>query len=140
MPYLLPIGTSVYDESCRLPSKVCFTNTSPCLRTKQSIISGRVDRMRRRLLRYLACQADGCFPMDLYVFEEKGEVVTGVLFCTKCCRWYPIRERYPEILPDNARVENDELSFLRKWRKVLPQKVLTIGKPFSIRQAKRLIG
>jgi uncharacterized protein YbaR (Trm112 family) len=75
--------------------------------------------------------------MDLYVFEEKDEVLTGILFCSKCFRWYPIREAFPEILPDNVRVKKDELVFLRKWRKLLPKKVLSAGKPFNLRQNKR---
>lgn len=94
--------------------------------------------MKRRLLHYLACQADGCFPMDLHVFEEKDEVITGVLFCPNCSRWYPVREKLPEILPDNVRIRDVELSFLGKWRKLLPKKVLIAGKPFNLRQSNRL--
>ena len=90
--------------------------------------------MKRRVLHYLGCQADGCFPMDLYVFEEKNEVITGMLFCPKCYRWYPIKEKLPEILLDNLRARDSELSFLRKWRKLLPQKVLTAGQPFNLRK------
>jgi uncharacterized protein YbaR (Trm112 family) len=71
--------------------------------------------------------------MDLYVFEDKDEVITGVLFCPKCCRWYPIKQKLPEILPDDLRMRDAELSFLRKWRKLLPQKVVTAGKPFNLR-------
>lgn len=89
--------------------------------------------MKRRVLHYLACQTDGCFPMDLHVFEEKDEVITGALFCPKCSRWYPIKEKLPEILPDYLRMRDAELSFLRKWRKLLPQKVVTAGKPFNLR-------
>ena len=89
--------------------------------------------MKRKLLHHLACQADGCSPMDLYVFEDKDEVITSVLFCPKCSRLYPIKEKLPETLPDYARMRDTELSFLRKWRKLLPQKVVTAGKPFTLR-------
>jgi uncharacterized protein YbaR (Trm112 family) len=88
--------------------------------------------MKRRLLHNLACQTDGCFPMDLHVFEEKSEVLTGVLFCPKCSRWYPIRDGLPEVLPDNVRIETSELSFMSRWRRFLPKKVLETGKPFNL--------
>jgi uncharacterized protein YbaR (Trm112 family) len=73
--------------------------------------------------------------MDLHVFEEKNEVITGLLFCPKCSRWYPVKEKLPEILPDNQRMRAYELSFLREWRKLLPQKVVTAGEPFNLRKA-----
>ncbi len=72
--------------------------------------------------------------MDLYVFEGKDEVITGTLFCPKCSRWYPIREKLPEILPDDLRRKDVELSFLRKWRNLLPKKVLIAGQPFNLRK------
>jgi uncharacterized protein YbaR (Trm112 family) len=88
--------------------------------------------MKRKLLHNLACQADGFSPMDLYVFVEKDEVVDGLLFCPKCSRWYPIRGKLPEILPDHVRAKNADLFFLQKWRKLSPKRVLVTGKPFNL--------
>jgi len=81
----------------------------------------------------LACPIDKCHPLELYVFEEKEEIVEGVIICPKCLRWYPIRDEIPEMLPDELREEKDELSFLRKWKDKFPQNVLIEGKPFNLR-------
>jgi len=88
--------------------------------------------MKRSLLHYVACQADSHYPMDLYVFREKTQVLSGVLFCSKCFRWYPIKNGLPEILPDCLRDLAVERSFLRNWNMLLPKKVLYLGKPFNL--------
>lgn len=64
------------------------------------------------------------------------EVDKGLLVCKKCGRWYPIGravEGVPEMLPDDLR-EEEEVHFLREWKAKIPKKVLTEGKPFSIRE------
>ena len=81
----------------------------------------------------LACPIDKHYPLDLHIFKEEEEIIEGIIVCSKCLRWYPIREEIPELLPDQLRTEKDELPFLRKWQKQIPKKILTQGKPFSIK-------
>lgn len=88
--------------------------------------------VKTKLMDILACPIDKHHPLDLYVFEEKEEIVEGVIICSKCSRWYPIREEIPEMLPDELREEKDELPFMRKWSKKFPEKTLFEGKPFNI--------
>jgi uncharacterized protein YbaR (Trm112 family) len=88
--------------------------------------------MKRELLHYLSCQADGYYPMDLYVLKETDSVMSGILFCPNCFRWYPIKRGLPEILPDDLRNAKAEKSFLKRWAKFLPKKVLLSGRPFNI--------
>lgn len=80
----------------------------------------------------MACPIDKHYPLELHVFEEKDEIVEGVIVCPKCLRWYPIRDEIPEMLPDELREENDELPFLLKWKARMPEEILTEGKPFNI--------
>ncbi len=40
----------------------------------------------------LACPIDKYYPLELHVFEEKDEIVEGIIVCPKCNRWYPIRD------------------------------------------------
>jgi hypothetical protein len=54
-------------------------------------------------------------------------------FCSKCLRWYPIRDQIPELLPDELRKENEEIYFLKKWVDKIPEKILYDGKPFNLR-------
>jgi uncharacterized protein YbaR (Trm112 family) len=47
------------------------------------------------------------------------EIKSGVLFCSKCKRWYPIIETIPQMLPDEFRKEEEELKFLKTIRNLL---------------------
>jgi len=80
----------------------------------------------------LACPIDKYYPLELYVFEEREEIVEGLIVCPKCLRWYPIRDEIPELLPDELRNKKEELSFLQKWKDKIPRKILLNGKPFNL--------
>lgn len=62
----------------------------------------------------------------------KKEVVTGVLYCTKCGRWYPIIDEIPRMLPDDLRDVKADLDFLEKFKDKLPEKIVYEGKPFKL--------
>jgi uncharacterized protein YbaR (Trm112 family) len=79
----------------------------------------------------LACPICKHYPLDLYVFEEKSEIVEGLITCKKCKRWYPIIEEIPFMLPDELRDGKDDLPFLKKWREKFPEEFLKEGKPFN---------
>jgi uncharacterized protein YbaR (Trm112 family) len=80
----------------------------------------------------LACPIDKHHPLDLHVFDEKNEVVEGIIVCTECNRFYPIIDEIPHMLPDNLRSKDEDLKFLKKWIQKLPEKVKTQGKPFNL--------
>ena len=80
----------------------------------------------------LACPIDKYYPLELYVFEEREEIVEGLIVCPKCLRWYPIRDEIPELLPDELRNKKEELSFLQKWKDKIPRKILLNGRPFNL--------
>ncbi len=61
------------------------------------------------------------------------EIETGILFCDKCKRWYPIIETIPQMLPDRYRKEKDELEFLESNKNLLDDEFLNQDlKPFKI--------
>lgn len=63
------------------------------------------------------------------------EIEVGALRCQKCRRWFPIGSRIetiPELLPDSGREKAADLAFLRKYRDVLPDVVVTGSKPFAL--------
>jgi len=76
---------------------------------------------------------DKHYPLDLYVFEEKEEIVEGMLVCQECGRWYPIMDEIPQLLPDDLREQEPELAWLQKWKALVPESVLREGKPFTLR-------
>ncbi len=79
----------------------------------------------------LACPIDKHHPLELLVFEEKDEIIEGLITCPKCLRWYPIRDEIPEMLPDELRKENEDMHFLKKWKDRVPENVRKEGKPFN---------
>jgi uncharacterized protein YbaR (Trm112 family) len=90
--------------------------------------------MKKKLMDILACPIDKHHPLELHVFEEKEEIVEGLIVCPKCLRWYPIRDEIPEMLPDELRKEVEDLPFLKKWKASIPEKIVYDGKPFSLKR------
>ncbi|MET1101803.1 MAG: Trm112 family protein [Pyrodictiaceae archaeon] len=62
----------------------------------------------------------------------KVEVVTGVIYCPNCGRWYPIIDEIPRMLPDNLRKRSEDLKFLRMYSDRLPEKITMKGKPWNL--------
>jgi uncharacterized protein YbaR (Trm112 family) len=89
--------------------------------------------MKSKLMEILACPIDKHHPLELHVFEEKDEIVEGIIVCPRCLRWYPIRDEIPEMLPDELRKETDDLPFLKKWKIKAPPKIVSEGKPFNLK-------
>ena len=92
--------------------------------------------MKKRLMDFLACAMCKSYPLELHVFEEKEEIVEGLLVCPdqKCNMWYPIIDEIPHCLPPELREEKEDLSFLEKWKNKIPEKILKEGKPFTLKQ------
>jgi uncharacterized protein YbaR (Trm112 family) len=89
--------------------------------------------MKRTLMEILACPIDKHHPLDLLVFEEKDEIVEGIIICSKCHRWYPIRDEIPEMLPDELRKAAEDLTFLKKWKEQVPEDIVKNGNPFNLK-------
>ncbi len=67
----------------------------------------------------------------------KVEVVTGVIYCPNCGRWYPIIDEIPRMLPDNLRKKDEDLRFLRRYRDRLPEKIVLHGKPWNLSEDRK---
>lgn len=90
--------------------------------------------MKHRLLKILACPIDKHHPLELKEFEtDKEEILSGLLLCSECGRFYPIMEGIPSMLPDDLRTEKRELEFLQVWRDKLPPEVVDDGRPFKLK-------
>jgi len=89
--------------------------------------------MKKKLMEILACPIDKHHPLDLLVFEEKEEIMEGLIICPKCLRWYPIRDEIPEMLPDELRKKDEDLPFLKKWKRKISENILLNGKPFNLK-------
>ena len=55
--------------------------------------------MKKELMEILACPAcKGELELSIQVEDEKGEVVTGSLYCRHCNERYPIEDGIPNLL------------------------------------------
>jgi uncharacterized protein YbaR (Trm112 family) len=64
--------------------------------------------------------------------ENENGVEEGILFCSKCNRYFPIIEEIPIMLPDDLRDKKLEMEFLNKNKKNLPEKIIDSGKPWHL--------
>lgn len=89
--------------------------------------------MKKSMLDILACPIDKHYPLELFDINSQADnVVDGILFCTKCNRYYPIKEEIPVMLPDELRKRQEDLDFLQKWQSRIPEKVIKQGNPWHL--------
>ena len=89
--------------------------------------------MKKSMLDILACPIDKHYPLELFEINSSENVVTeGILYCTKCSRYYPIMEEIPVMLPDELRKRQSDLDFLQKWQSRIPEKVIKQGNPWHL--------
>jgi uncharacterized protein YbaR (Trm112 family) len=89
--------------------------------------------MNKKLIEILACPIDKHFPLELVELTSKDEIIyEGIIFCSKCSRYYPIIEEIPIMLLDELRDKNQDIEFLNKYKNVLPDKIMTKGLPWHL--------
>ncbi len=93
-------------------------------------LTNSLDKSPEELLRAFPGEID-----SLYRFLNLTEVEVGLLYCPKCGRWYPIGssvESVPELLPDELRDKERDLSWMERWRTLIPEEIAEGGKPFNL--------
>ncbi|MGH1521608.1 MAG: Trm112 family protein [Nitrosopumilus sp.] len=89
--------------------------------------------MNKAMIDILACPIDKNYPLELFEINEKEDtVIEGVLFCSKCSRFYPIIEEIPIMLPDELRDKKQEMEFLKINKDTLPEKIITKAIPWHL--------
>ncbi len=75
------------------------------------------------------------FP-ELYLLNKiklETEIESGLLFCEKCKRWFPIIETIPQMLPDEYRDEKKDIQFLKTNKNLLDEEFFKQDlKPFNM--------
>jgi uncharacterized protein YbaR (Trm112 family) len=93
-------------------------------------ILGSVELDKKKLLKEYRVFLD-----ILYKYSNLFEVEEGLLHCPECGRWYPIGsavETIPELMPDDLREKERDLNWLKKWKTLVPKKILEDGKPYTV--------
>ena len=89
--------------------------------------------MKKSMLDILACPIDKHYPLELFEILSEGQIVKeGILFCTKCNRYYPIIDEIPVMLPDELREKQRDIDFLKKWQGNIPDKAIKQGNPWHL--------
>jgi uncharacterized protein YbaR (Trm112 family) len=89
--------------------------------------------MNKTMMDILACPIDKNYPLELHEIKEKNGIISeGVLFCSKCSRFYPIIEEIPIMLPDELRDKKLEIEFLKNNKQNLPEKIITKASPWHL--------
>lgn len=89
--------------------------------------------MNKKMMEILACPIDKHFPLEIIEISSKDEVVSdGIIFCSKCSRFYPIIDEIPIMLPDELRDKNQDMEFLKKYKENLPEKIVNKGLPWHL--------
>jgi len=83
--------------------------------------------MRYSLLNFIRCVSCGSELTFLVPGQEEInreddslEIKEGLLNCSKCGHWFPLREFIPELLPDHLRNWQEDLEFLESIKKRIP--------------------
>jgi len=66
-------------------------------------------------------------------FKTEIEIESGLLFCPKCKRWFPIIETIPQMLPDEYRDKEADILFLKTNKDLLDNTFLKQNlKPYNL--------
>jgi len=91
------------------------------------------------MLDILACPIDKYYPLELIEIDtvkdktiKENVIKEGVLFCSRCSRFYPIIEEIPVMLPDELRDKEEDIQFLQKWHEKIPSKIIKNGHPWHL--------
>jgi len=60
------------------------------------------------------------------------EILEGIVYCTKCLHWYPIKNGILVMLPDNKRNKKSDIEFLEKYKDKIPKEIIEDGKPYNL--------
>ncbi len=116
---------NIFDKSKSEISKKCFKVILTDIKKKIMDFSQNIETN----------PIDNLLP-ELYLLNKiklEVEIETGILFCEKCNRWFPIIETIPQMLPDEYRDEKKEIEFLKTNKDLLDPALLNKQlKPFNI--------
>ena len=89
--------------------------------------------MNKKMMEMLACPIDKHFPLEIFESNSKEQVVLeGVIYCSKCSRFYPIIEEIPIMLPDELRNKDQDIEFLKRNQSKLPEKIIKQASPWHL--------
>lgn len=116
---------NIYDKTSNILAKECFRLIINDIKVK--ILKFSEDLNIEKI--------DEIIP-ELFLLNKiktEIEIESGLLFCDKCHRWFPIIDTIPQMLPDEYRDQEKDANFLETNKNLLDHKFLKQDlKPFNI--------
>ncbi len=129
--YLNAIISSV-KEVDNMRDKSSFELSKRCIHIIQNDLKQKIKAFSNNLMNE---HIDTILP-ELYFlnkFKTETEIETGLLFCSKCKRWFPIIDTIPQMLPDEYRDEEADVLFLKTNKDLLDNTFFKQNlKPFNL--------
>lgn len=99
---------NIYDKSPNDITRKCFNTISSEIKNKILDFSKEMNVEK----------LDDLLPELHFInkIKTETEIESGLLFCQKCHRWFPIIESIPQMLPDEYRDERKEIQFLKSLK------------------------
>jgi len=129
--YLNQIVSSI-KEMDNIIDKSSNEYSKQCLSTIQSEVKMKIENFSRNIK---VDQIEKLLPELVFLNKIKieTEIESGLLFCEKCLRWFPIIETIPQMLPDEYRDKKKEIEFLKTNKNLLEDEFFKQDlKPFKI--------
>ncbi len=129
--YLNAIISSI-KEVDNMRDKSSFEFSKRCIHIIQNDLKQKIKAFSNNLMNE---HIDTILP-ELYFlnkFKTEIEIETGLLFCSKCKRWFPIIDTIPQMLPDEYRDEEADIQFLKTNKDLLDNTFFKQNlKPFNL--------
>ena len=116
---------NIFDNTKNKHSKKCFSIIK--IEIKQKIVEFLQNNNFNNI--------EDIFPELFFLNKIKveTEIESGLLFCDKCNRWYPIIDTIPQMLPDQFRDKKKEIEFLKINKNLLDEEFFNQNlKPFNL--------
>ncbi len=116
---------NIFDRTANIHSEKCFKILKSSIKFKILEFSEKMNPN----------QLDDIIP-ELYFLNKikvETEIESGLLFCDKCNRWYPIIDTIPQMLPDQFRDKKKDIEFLKINKNLLDEEFFNQNlKPFNL--------
>jgi uncharacterized protein YbaR (Trm112 family) len=117
--------SNIYDKTSNIIAKECFRLITNDIKIK--LLNFSEDLNIEKINEILP---------ELFLLNKiktEIEIESGLLFCDRCHRWFPIIDTIPQMLPDEYRDQEKDTNFLETNKNLLDQKFLKQDlKPFNI--------
>ena len=116
---------NIFDRTKNTHSIKCFNIVK--IKIKQKIVEF--------LKNFKFNNIENIFPELFFLNKIKveTEIESGLLFCDKCNRWYPIIDTIPQMLPDQFRDKKKDIEFLKINKNLLDEEFFNQNlKPFNL--------